>query len=155
VIDAADVRRHLLKLSAANLGRDAISAASDVFASIIDEIRTGKRKRIRARTARQLLAVNESCISDGALLPAAKTWTLLDQLLGEGYKAATISRELGFKSRAIQISRVWVRADTAARVKRLHARLHGNKAAVESQLSRLEKLRRQPAVIVHRLEDDE
>jgi hypothetical protein len=53
IVDAAPARRHILALSRRGVGRRMVAAASDVGLSVIADIRTGRKMRIRARTERQ------------------------------------------------------------------------------------------------------
>lgn len=123
IVSAAKARRHILHLSEQGVGRSAVSAASDVSRSIISEIRSGSRKRIRARTERSILAVTIDMASDHALIDATPTWRLINALLDEGYTKTELARRLGHKTHALQIGKDQVTARVAATVKRLYERL--------------------------------
>lgn len=123
IVPAARARRHLLDLSRQGVGRRAVAAASGVAQTVIQEIRAGRRPQIRARTERQLLAVDRQAFSGGVKVPAAATWRRITQLLEEGYTKGRLARELGMTQPALQLGRRRVLAATAARVERLHARL--------------------------------
>lgn len=123
IVDAAPARAHLLKLSRAGVGQWAVTAATDIARSMIHEIKNGDRLRIRARTLRKILTVTTACRADRSLIPAARTWRLIGQLLAEGYTKTRLAQELGYRSRAIQFRRHRVLASTQARVQRLHSKL--------------------------------
>jgi hypothetical protein len=115
IIDAAPARRHILKLSRLGVGRHQVAAASDVASSIVCGIRSGARRRARARTVRKILAVTTGCRADNSYVKAAPTWRLINALLKEGFTKARLARELGYKSPAIQFrfDRITVRNATA------------------------------------------
>jgi hypothetical protein len=74
IVSAKPARRHILKLARKGVGRRAIAAACDVADSIIHEIKTGRRPRIRKRTETRILAVSEDARGDKSLVPAKHTW---------------------------------------------------------------------------------
>ena len=121
--DAA--RRHIRQLSRRGVGRRSIAAVSDVALTLIQDIRSGRRQQIRARTERRILAVTPAQIADGATVPAARTWSLIGELLAEGYTRTFIAAQLGSKARkpALQLRKDFVQVRTAYQVERLHRRL--------------------------------
>jgi hypothetical protein len=119
IVDAAPARRHILALSRRGVGRRMVAAASDVGLSVIADIRTGRKMRIRARTERRILAVTPACRGDAALVPAKRTWERIAWLLDEGFTKSRIALELGRKTRALQLNREWVTARNAAAVEAL------------------------------------
>ncbi|HEY4583955.1 MAG TPA: hypothetical protein VIG88_14015 [Lysobacter sp.] len=123
LVDARLARAHLLKLSRQGVGRRAAAAASDVALSLIGEIRTGRKKQIRARTERRLLAVTVEMISDRTLVDAKKTWALIDELLEEQFTEAQLARWLGYHTPRLQFGRDQVTARNAADVANLYRRL--------------------------------
>lgn len=122
LVDATEARQHIRKLSRQGIGRRAVAAASDVGETIIFEIRSGRRKRIRARTARKILAVTRQAVSDRALVPAARAWQLIEQLLDEGFTKTHLARQLGY-ARALQLNRQRITAANDLAVQKLHRRL--------------------------------
>ena len=127
IVDAAPSRAHLRKLARLGIGRRTVAAATDVALSVITDIRQGRKLRIRARTERKILAVTKACASDAALVPARRTWRLIEQLLEEGYTKQRIARDLGSKAKtpALQLRRDFVQVRTAHRVEVVHRRLMG------------------------------
>ena len=105
------------------IGRRAVSAATDVSPSILQDVRLGRKKRIRALTERRILAVTPEQKSDSALVSATRTWSPLGELTEEGFSKAALARKLGFKTPAIQFRRDYVTAITELRVERLYQRL--------------------------------
>lgn len=124
LVPADKARAHMLKLSRAGIGRRAIAAASDVADTVLQEIRSRRKRQIRARTERKILAVGKAQASDRALVDAKRTWALIDELLEEGYAVGLIATRLGYARPYLQFKRggrVTVR--TQARVERLHREL--------------------------------
>jgi len=119
IVDAASARRHILALSRRGVGRRMVAAASDVAESVIADIRTKRKLRIRARTERRILAVTPAYMGDAALVPAKRTWERIEWLLDEGFTKGRIALELGRKTRALQLNREWVTARNAAAVEAL------------------------------------
>ncbi len=119
IVDAASARRHILALSRRGVGRRMVAAASDVAESVIADIRTKRKLRIRARTERRILAVTPAYMGDAALVPAKRTWERIEWLLEEGFTKGRIALELGRKTRALQLNREWVTARNAAAVEAL------------------------------------
>lgn len=123
IVPARAARRHMLALSKKGIGRRAIAAATDIADSILAEIRSGKRKQIRARTERRILAVDTSVAADRALVPAGPTWSRIEALLAAGYTKSYLALALGRKTPALQIGRETVTVKNEAAVARLHQRL--------------------------------
>ena len=125
VISARRVREHLLALSAQGIGYKTVADAAQVGKTILQEVRSGRRKHVRQETERRVLAVKaEDVTHDRILVDAASTRQLIDELVAEGYAKAQLARWLGSKTPALQIAdREKVRARTALDVERLYIRL--------------------------------
>lgn len=120
LVSPRKARGHLRKLSAAGVGRLAVAAASDVGTTTICKILNGRKRFIRADVERRILAVSTDALSDSALVPATKTWKLLDELIARGFTRSEIAKRLGLKSRPVQIARGMVLARTALAVEKLY-----------------------------------
>lgn len=94
LVSSAKARAHLEKLSAQGVGYKSVSAASDVAASCLSQIRSGELPRIRAKTERRILAVDASALADHALVDAAPTLAIVDRLLGDGFTRAQIAQRV-------------------------------------------------------------
>jgi hypothetical protein len=123
LVPADKARRHILKLSKANVGRRALSDVTGTAQSIIAAIRSGKKQQIRKRTETRILAVTPAAVSGGAIVPAARTWKLINRLLSEGFTKGEIAQLLGRKTRNLQIRKDRVTAKTAAAIERLYQRI--------------------------------
>lgn len=124
IVSAAPARAHLLALARIGVGRRAVHHVTDIADSVLHEIRRGTRLRIRARTARKILAVSAAQRADRSVVPGKRMYRLIERLLEEGYTKAHLARELGYSSPALQFrkgSRVTLRSE--ARMIALHHRL--------------------------------
>ncbi len=123
VIPAGRARRHLKLLSRVGIGRRTVAEISGVPQSLVHQIKTGRRRRIRARTERRIFLVTSQAMNEARLVRADSTWRMIGRLLEEGFSRAEIARRLGFRSPCLQIKRTRVRARTAARVERFYRRV--------------------------------
>ena len=123
LVPADKARAHILKLSKSHVGRRAIAEATDVAMTVIVEIRSGKKKRIRARTERLILGVGRAQALDRALVRAAPTWRLIGELIEEGYTVPFLAERLGYKTPVLQLKKTRVTVRNAARVEKLHREL--------------------------------
>lgn len=123
IVDAGKAREHLLKLSELGVGRRAVAAASDVAETVLMDIRSRAKTRVRARTERQILAVTPEMASDHALVDAGPTWKLIRDLLKAGFTKSRLSAEMGTNGRALQLAKDQVTVRNAARMASVHARL--------------------------------
>jgi hypothetical protein len=122
-VSAGKARFHLMSLSRRGVGKRAVAAASDVALSVLTEIRTGRKQRIRARTERKILAVTPALASDRALVKPGRTAKLIERLVDEGYTKAELARRLGYSTPALQFRPDRMTARNVARVEALYARL--------------------------------
>lgn len=97
-VPAKVVIPHLKKLSRAGIGIKPIALAVGAHKYTIFKLRTGKYKRLDKRLAEKILAVDESCRLDGALVPGAKT-----------RKAVRRLKSLGVSRREIAEARGWAK----------------------------------------------
>ncbi|EQD38297.1 hypothetical protein B2A_11520, partial [mine drainage metagenome] len=98
LVPAGPVRAHLRKLSAAGVGYKTAADAASVARSGVEKIVLGQRRKIRAQTAKRLLAVTPAARADHSTVPAGRTWRLINQLLEEGFSKARLARELGMRT---------------------------------------------------------
>jgi hypothetical protein len=120
IVSATKARNHLHKLSSQGVGYKAVGDACDVAKTVLMEIRSGRKRRIRQRTERAILAVTGEAAADRALIDADPTWRKLNELLGEGFSKAELARRLGYKSPALQLKKFEITAKSAARVDRFY-----------------------------------
>jgi hypothetical protein len=121
LVSAGIARRHLLRLSRRGIGRDTVAEASGVSITSICEIKSGRKKNIRLRTHKAIMAVDASARADKTLVGAAPVWALIDRLLKEGLSRKELARRLGSRAKvpALQLNHRVVTAKNAARVERL------------------------------------
>lgn len=123
IVPADKARAHIEKLSRQGVGRRAISAASDVAETVLFAIKSGTKTKIRARTERRVLAVTREQASDHALVSAAPTWRLIDELREAGFTKRCIAAALGQANGGLQLGKVRCTVRNAADVKRVHEAL--------------------------------
>lgn len=123
LVDSTRARAHLVSLSKRGVGKRAVAAASDVCMTVLQDIRTGKKKRIRARTERKVLAVASTMMSDGALVRSARALRLIKRLKEEGFTKRDLARRLGYRNDALQFSGPYMTLRNLARIERLYRSL--------------------------------
>src|SRR5512141_1207484 len=122
LVDAGPARAHLVALSELGLGRRSVEAACDVAGSILHDVKTGRKARIRKKTADRILAVDISAIADHGLVDARGSWEIIEQLLELGCTRREVARRLGSTAfiPALQLGRDKVLAKTEQRVRRIY-----------------------------------
>lgn len=122
IVPSDCARKHLLALARQGIGTRSVAACSDVSRTILLEVIRRKRRKIRARTERSILAVTADVArGDNSLMSAKGTWRLINDLLDEGYTKTRIAQEMGH--RCIQLGKEQVTARNAARVAVVYRRL--------------------------------
>jgi hypothetical protein len=127
MVDAGRVRAHLERLSGKGIGRRTVAEVAGVGETILSQIRTGRKLRVRKETERRVLSVTADAYSEGHRIDAARTWKQLDWLLSQGFTKTELARRLGSKAKvpALQMRRGHVNALTAQKVARLYKEHHG------------------------------
>jgi hypothetical protein len=124
LVDAAEVRAHLFRLSRKGVGYKSVATACDVSKTVLLEVRAGRRLKVRATTARKVLAVDGTAHAAKALIDARPTWRLIDELLEEGFTRQELARRLGSRAKSqppkLQIRQHRITAATAAAVRRIY-----------------------------------
>lgn len=123
LVPADRARRHLRKLAGAGVGKRSVAEAGDVPVSIIDGIRSGRKRQIRARTERSILSVTREALAAGQLVDARPTWVRIRRLLREGFTRAELARRLGYRSPALQFRRDTIRLMSAVKIERFYNRI--------------------------------
>jgi len=121
LVDAEPARAHLLELSANGIGRRAVAAACDVALSVLQDVRTGRKPRIRAETSRRILAVDAGAMADHGIVSARDTRKALAELRHAGLTKREIAERLGSRAAtpSLQLTRPRVTAINALKVRRL------------------------------------
>ena len=123
IVSAEAARLHLKWLAGHGVGRRSVAAACDVALSTLIAIRNGSKTKIRAGTARAILALDEGARGGKTLVGAGETWRRLNELIGLGYSRAQLARWLGYQSPAIQIRHDRCTWETAVAVAKLYRRI--------------------------------
>lgn len=123
LVSTRRARKHLAVLSAAGVGYKTVGAACDVGHTVLAEIISGRKRKIRQSTEARVLSVTAEAIADHALVDAGPTWALLNELVARGFTRAEIAQRLGFTTLALQFRRNRVLARTALAVGKLYRSL--------------------------------
>jgi len=123
IVPADKARRHLFKLSRQGIGRRAVSIAADVSETMICLIKSKRKKTIRARSERKILAVTKADARDHSFVSARRTWKLLRMLKTEGYTTKYLADQLWHKRQVLQFGKERVTVRNAFRVERLYRQL--------------------------------
>lgn len=118
IVDAAPARAHLLELRWLGIGRRTVHKLAKVSDSVLQEILAGRKKRCRAETLRRILWIeaDQRYCRGTALVDAAPTWRLINDLLAEGYSRRRIADAMGYKNGVIQLRRDVIAAKNRTRV---------------------------------------
>lgn len=126
LVPAKKARQHLKKLSKQGVGYKAVADATDLPYSTLALIRNEGREQIRAETERLILDTDTSIAADGAYVDAERTWRQINRLMKvHGYSRARIAKEMGNKSRALQLGKKRVTVKNAAKINRLYRQAEG------------------------------
>lgn len=117
-----EVRTHIAALRSQGVGMRRVGEVSGVGRSRVGEIfhGTGPKKRVKWSTAERILAITAQAATSGALVPAAGTWRLIDEMLTAGATKERIARHLGYRACHIQFGRHRITRKNADAVRRLH-----------------------------------
>lgn len=123
-IPAGHVRRRLVSLSKAGIGRKAVHAVTGIDNRTLAKIKNGQTKRVGLETARLIKSVPFNAHSDLAVIDAKPTWELIDKLRewDMGFSKSEIARRLGAKQKypTLNINPERITARTAMRVRKLY-----------------------------------
>lgn len=131
LVDAAAVRQHLAKLSAAGVGYKSAADAASVARSVVHLIVSGERRQLRVATARRLLEVDEHAAAGGAVIDGRRTWGNIRWLLAQGMTRGEIAQAIGNERAALQVREDRLLASTAARIARLRRELEQELSSYE------------------------
>lgn len=119
LVDASRARAHLLALSDAAIGRRSVERVSGVGDTVLQSIKSGRKRQIRAETERRILAVPFDAQAPNAHVPAARTWERVRYLMQHGWKKYRIAEAIG-QHRALQLGKDHCSARHAAAILKLY-----------------------------------
>lgn len=118
LIDPTEMVEHLDRLTAAGIGLRQVAAMTGLSRTTLSDLRSGRNRRVRRRTADAVLAVSlADHVSPRALTDSGATNERIEALRAAGMTRTAIAKALGYRTHALQITgrdRVTVR--TARRV---------------------------------------
>lgn len=119
LVDAREARAHIVQLGRSGMGYRAVAVAAGIASTVVQEVKSGAKLQIRAKTARAILAVKVAR-RPHALISAAETWRLLSRLIADGYPKRRLARMLGQRGQGLQMGRRRVTVRNAERVRKLY-----------------------------------
>lgn len=123
IVDAGEARTHILKLGRRGVGYKQVARAAGVGKTTLLEVRTGRKRRIRARSARAILQVTKDMKAPHAYTAAHRLWRRIHALLEEGFTRSDLARLLGYRRCGLQFNRRVVTVANDRAVALLHRRL--------------------------------
>jgi hypothetical protein len=120
LVPADKARKHLFRLSKANVGTKSVSEVTGVAIHTLVDIRLKRKTQIRRSTEAKILSVTTKAVAGGAVVSAKRTWVLIGLMLKEGFTKGEIARRLGYKYPQLSFSKDRITANTAAKVERLY-----------------------------------
>ena len=122
LVPADRARKHIEELSRQGVGRRTLSARCGVGDTVIQQIKSGRKTQIRARTERKILEIAPIHQKGSTLVDATEAWSMINQLLIEGFTKTRIAAELGYKGNppALQLNRDRITAENARKVRALY-----------------------------------
>jgi hypothetical protein len=99
-----------------------VADITGVAETVLQSIKAGRKLSIRKRTESRILSVTIEALPDSALVPAKRTWVLINRLLAQGFTKRELAKRLGYAN-AIQFNRVRVTARNALKVERFYRKV--------------------------------
>jgi hypothetical protein len=128
LVTPGKVRQRLKKLSRKGIGYKTVAKEAGVSRTVLQQVMSGRRKHICARTERKVLALREDCLADHAIIDATETWRQINALLRDVYPSkSALAKALGFKTPAIQIRKDRVLVKNAKKVEKIYNAFLGEK----------------------------
>jgi hypothetical protein len=118
-VSAERARAHLEGLSRQGVGRRSVADTADVSETVLSQIKSGARQSIRKETERRILAVTPEMAADHALIDAAATLHMVQDLVDAGFTRKHLGERLGMKKGELD-RRSKVTVKRAAQIARLH-----------------------------------
>ena len=103
IVDAGRARRKIVRLGHQGIGYKRVAELAGVAASVVGQIRMGRKTRIRATTEQKILKVKRPKPAPHALVDAAEGRAIVDRLLSAGWKKVWISRATGGGDRYLSL----------------------------------------------------
>lgn len=128
LVDAEPVKRHLVKLRAAGVGKRTIAQRSGVAQTVVNRLigidHSKPARRIRPETARKLLAVTVEDHADGAYIDSIGTTRRLQALVALGYSQTSLAARLGWTTANLNVITLGNRSQVTRATAQLIAALY-------------------------------
>lgn len=132
MVSARKTRRHLRRLSKNGVGIRSVAEILERAPWHLRNIRAGKIAKVTSQMERKVLSVPLNAHADNALVPAAKTARLVNELRTEGFTYVQLALKFEMCPKAVMRLRrkVNVRARTAMKVEKFF-----NRCMAESEVA--------------------
>lgn len=104
LIDPTEMVEHLNRLTAAGIGLRQVAAMTGLSRTTLGDLRSGRNRRVRRRTADAVLAISlADHVAPRALTDSGPTHERIAALRESGITKKAIAKALGYRSHALQI----------------------------------------------------
>jgi predicted chitinase len=118
LVDSAETREHLRRLSRAGIGSRQVELISGVKRSVIQNAKSGRTKNLRVVNSEAILAVTlHDHVSDKALVDARMSHRLIREMHKHGIRCVDIARVMGYANGKLQ--QTWRKRITHRNAKRI------------------------------------
>lgn len=121
-VDNSEARDHLAWLTSQGVGLRTVHQRTGIARTSLSKIRAGTVTQSRPETIEKILGVGRSAARGAALVDAAPTWKLIDDMVRQGYRRGWIAQQLGAETLSLQIKRDRITATNARKVAELYER---------------------------------
>jgi hypothetical protein len=130
IVSAAAARVRIMELTKLGVGARSISDAADVADTIIRDVKSGKQRRMRADAVGRIVALSADVArGDANLVPAHRSWVLIDELVSRGWTQVQLAKFMGYAGEKPKLPkrtpRIWAR--TAHKIEKLFRHIEDGK----------------------------
>lgn len=116
LVDAPEALRHIKRLQASGMTQAAICSAGGLSKRVVQELRLGKRTRLRRATAERILAIPLDAVVTDTSTRAAHAQVLIEELHRVGIRNVDLERDLHIRMPERIARQTRVRANTFAKI---------------------------------------
>jgi hypothetical protein len=121
-VDNSEAREHLAWLTTQGVGLRTVEKRIGISRTSLLKIRSGKVTQSRPETIEKILGVGRSAVRGAALVDAAPTWKMIDDMVKQGYRLGWIGQQLGAETFSLQLRKGRIQAKSARKVAELYER---------------------------------
>lgn len=144
MVDAAIVKRHILKLRAAGVGKRTIAKQAGVSQTVVDRMlgisKERPARKVRPETARRLLSVKATDLADGAFIDSTGTTRRLQALVAMGWTQCELGRRIKWTTANINTITLGRRSSVTVATAQLVAKLYDDLSMTPGPSERARRL---------------